>query len=264
MENDLQPPGFLLPFPPLPSGKFQITWKKVLWLNLYSEKGYPRQYLVSWRKRDFDYGTETLFNNSNNYPMIQILKSSGRHWLIKRQWDHVISIIVKPIIRDLQVRHKSSVATGCAGCGKPVGSIKEVTKALRTAHNIYSFALPRRTWDVWSCEKKPEEKLSSAKRTHGATGIADCFFSFFVCLLLISFNSRHKLSWWRGPSLRLHWEAFPFCLLPEKGMPDHVLSWYGLTSPLYAWSAVFSFLLWVYSLGGRRGRFFFSQGVLRP
>lgn len=157
------------------------------------------------------------------------------------------------------MRHKSSVATGCAGCGKPGGSIKEVTKALRTAHTIYSFALPRRTWDVWSCEKKPEKKLSSAKRTHGATGIADCFFSFFFCLLLISFNSRHKLSWWRRPSLRLHWEAFPFCLLPEKGMPDHVLSWYGLTSPLYAWSAVFSFLLWVYSLGGRRGRFFFFR-----
>ena len=72
------------------------------------------------------------------------------------------------------------MATGCAGCGKPGGSIKEVTKALRTAHNIYSFALPRRTWDVWSCEKKSEKKLSSAKRTHGATGIADWFFSFFL------------------------------------------------------------------------------------
>lgn len=113
----------------------------------------------------------------------------------KRQWDHVISIIVKPIIRDLQVRHKSSVATGCAGCGKPGGSIKEVTKALRTAHNIYSFALPRRTWDVWSCEKKPEEKLSSAKRTHGATGIADCFFSFFFLFVadFLQFAPQAKL-----------------------------------------------------------------------
>lgn len=73
----------------------------------------------------------------------------------KRQWDHVISIIVKPIIRDLQVRHKSSMATGCAGCGKPGGSIKEVTKALRTAraHNI----LFRATETYMGCLKLREE-----------------------------------------------------------------------------------------------------------
>ena len=125
---------------------------------------------------------------------------------------------------------------------------------------IYTLSRYRDVHGISEVARRSQrKKLSSAKRTHGATGIADCFFSFFVCLLLISFNSHHKLSWWRRPSLRLHWEAFPFCLLPEKGMPDHVLSWYGLTSPLYAWSAVFSFLLWVYSLGGRRGRFFFRK-----